>query len=168
MATHSSILACKIPWTEDPGRLQSMGSSHFTLLHFRQEYWSAQPFPPLGSLPNSGIEPRSHALQTGSLLSESPGKPLYMLQIFVSRNIRKGNGGGLVTKSCSTFATSQTSQPGSCVHGIFQASILEWVAISFSKRIFLSQELNLGPLHWRQILYQLSYEGSSRRGNIST
>ena len=26
MATHTSILAWKIPWTEDPGRLQSMGS----------------------------------------------------------------------------------------------------------------------------------------------
>ena len=26
MATHSSILAWKIPWMEDPGRLQSMGS----------------------------------------------------------------------------------------------------------------------------------------------
>ena len=26
MATHSSTLACKIPWTEEPGRLQSMGS----------------------------------------------------------------------------------------------------------------------------------------------
>ena len=26
MATHSSILAWKILWTEDPGRLQSMGS----------------------------------------------------------------------------------------------------------------------------------------------
>ena len=26
MATHSSILAWKIPWTEDPGRLWSMGS----------------------------------------------------------------------------------------------------------------------------------------------
>ena len=25
MATHSSNLAGKIPWTEDPGRLQSMG-----------------------------------------------------------------------------------------------------------------------------------------------
>ena len=25
MATHSSILAWKIPWTEDPGSLQSMG-----------------------------------------------------------------------------------------------------------------------------------------------
>ena len=26
MATYSSILACRIPWTEKPGRLQSMGS----------------------------------------------------------------------------------------------------------------------------------------------
>ena len=26
MATHSSIVACKIPWTEEPGGLQSMGS----------------------------------------------------------------------------------------------------------------------------------------------
>ena len=26
MATHSSILAWEIPWTEDPGKLQSMGS----------------------------------------------------------------------------------------------------------------------------------------------
>ena len=26
MATHSSILAWRILWTEDPGRLQSMGS----------------------------------------------------------------------------------------------------------------------------------------------
>ena len=26
MATHSSILAWRIPWTEDPGGLQSMGS----------------------------------------------------------------------------------------------------------------------------------------------
>ena len=26
MAIHSNILAWKIPWTEEPGRLQSMGS----------------------------------------------------------------------------------------------------------------------------------------------
>ena len=26
MATHSSILAWKIPWMEEPGKLQSMGS----------------------------------------------------------------------------------------------------------------------------------------------
>ena len=26
MTTHSSVLAWRIPWTEEPGRLQSMGS----------------------------------------------------------------------------------------------------------------------------------------------
>ena len=26
MTTHSSIIAWRIPWTEEPGRLQSMGS----------------------------------------------------------------------------------------------------------------------------------------------
>ena len=30
MATHSSILAWKIPWTEEAGRLQSMGSQRLT------------------------------------------------------------------------------------------------------------------------------------------
>ena len=37
----------------------------------RQEYWSLQ-----GNLPCPGIEPRSPGLQTDSLLSETPGKPL--------------------------------------------------------------------------------------------
>ena len=30
MATHSSILAWRIPWTEEPGRQQSMGSQRVT------------------------------------------------------------------------------------------------------------------------------------------
>ena len=29
MATHSNILAWRIPWTEEPGGLQSMGSHQF-------------------------------------------------------------------------------------------------------------------------------------------
>ena len=48
MAPHSSTLACKIPWTEEPGRLQSVGSlrvghdwatslSLFTLMHWRRK-----------------------------------------------------------------------------------------------------------------------------------
>ena len=42
-------------------------------------------------------------------------------------------GGGLVTKSCPTPCNSMDcSLPGSFVHGIFQARILEWVAIFFS------------------------------------
>ena len=32
MATRSSVLACRIPWTEEPGRLQSMGSPSQTEL----------------------------------------------------------------------------------------------------------------------------------------
>ena len=37
MVNHSSILAWKIPWTEEPGRLQSMGSRRVGMterLHF--------------------------------------------------------------------------------------------------------------------------------------
>ena len=33
MATHSNILAWKILWTEEPGRLQSMGSDTTEQLH---------------------------------------------------------------------------------------------------------------------------------------
>ena len=46
MATHSSTLASKIPWTEEPGRLQSMGSQRVgqdwaTSLHFTNwRIWS--------------------------------------------------------------------------------------------------------------------------------
>ena len=39
---------------------------------FRQECWSGLPCPPLGHLPNPGIEPRSPTLQGDSLLSEPP------------------------------------------------------------------------------------------------
>ena len=39
------------------------------------EYWSGQPFPSPGDLPNPGIEPRFPALQTDSLPAEPQGKP---------------------------------------------------------------------------------------------
>ena len=53
MAPHSSTLAWGIPWTEEPGRLQSMGSlrvghdwatslSLFTFMHWRRKW---QPTP---------------------------------------------------------------------------------------------------------------------------
>ena len=41
----------------------------------RQEHWSGLPFSPPGDLSNSGTEPRSPALQVGSLPSEPQGKP---------------------------------------------------------------------------------------------
>ena len=46
----------------------------------RQEHWSGSPRPPPGDLPNSGIEPRSPALQADSLPIEPPGKSVYMYE----------------------------------------------------------------------------------------
>ena len=42
MATHSSILAWRIPWTEEPGGLQSMGSQrirHDSAQHTQSQLW---------------------------------------------------------------------------------------------------------------------------------
>ena len=39
----------------------------------RPEYWSGKSFPSPADLPNSGIEPRSPALQAGSLPTELSG-----------------------------------------------------------------------------------------------
>ena len=57
MATHSCILAWEIPWTEGPGRLQSMGSlgvrhdwatslSLFTFMHWRRKWQPTPVFSP--------------------------------------------------------------------------------------------------------------------------
>ena len=51
------------------------------------------------------------------------------------------------------------SSPGSSVHGILQARILEWAAISFSKETIKLLEENIGrifdDLNQRKILYDL-------------
>ena len=94
METHSSILAWRIPWTEEPGGLRSIGSQRvrhdwatntfafwtvaqhaplsmeFSRQECWSEYWSGLLFPSPGDLPDPGIESRSPALQ------EPPGKPL--------------------------------------------------------------------------------------------
>ena len=64
MATHSSTLAWKIPWMEEPGRLQSMGSlrvghdsatslSLFTFMHWRRK-WQPTPVFLLGESQGRG------------------------------------------------------------------------------------------------------------------
>ena len=60
MATHSITLAWKIPWTEEPGRLQSMGSrrvghdqvtslSLLTFMHWRRKWQPTPAFLPVES-----------------------------------------------------------------------------------------------------------------------
>ena len=61
-----------------------------------------------------------------------------------------------VTQSWLTFCDSTDYT----VHGILQARILEWVAFPFSRGIFPIQGSNLGLLHCRWVLYQLSHKGS--------
>ena len=71
-----------------------------------------------------------HALLQGLFptqgLNESPMSPALAGGFFTT--------GGLVAKSCLTLCDPvNCSLPDSSVHGIFQARILEWVAISFSR-----------------------------------
>ena len=49
-----------------------------------------------------------------------------------------------VAQSCLTLSDPMgCSPPGSSVHGIFQARVLEWVAIAFSIYILLSRNYSL-------------------------
>ena len=60
----------------------------------------------------------------------------------------------LVTQSCLTFCDPMDcSSPGSCVHGISQARILEWVAISFSRGSSQPRDQTCVFYTGRQILY---------------
>ena len=75
-----------------------------------------------------------------------PGKPIYP-SVYVC----------LVTL-CDSM---DSSPPGSSVHGILQARILEWVCHAFLQGIFPTQRLNSGLPHCRRILYHLSHQGSA-------
>ena len=57
MATHSSILACKIPWTEEPGGLSTWDRKESGMT-----YWSCLPFPSSMDIPNPRITPVSPVL----------------------------------------------------------------------------------------------------------
>ena len=67
LLSHVQLFAT--PWAVACQAPLSMGFS-------REEYWSRLPCLPPGDLPNPGIKPRSPALQSNSLLSEPPGKPM--------------------------------------------------------------------------------------------
>ena len=73
----SRVRLFAIPWTV---AYQAPPSVEFS----RQEYWSGLPFPSLGDLPYPGMEPRSPTLQTDTLPSEPPGKPVLWASAFPS------------------------------------------------------------------------------------
>ena len=68
----------------------------------RQEYWSGLPYPPLGDIPDSGIEPMSLCLlhwQTGSLPLVPSGKP--------GVSIVCGNRNGKIQSTHASFLTDK-------------------------------------------------------------
>ena len=69
MKSLSRVRLFVTPWIVAYQAPLSMGFS-------RQEHWRGLPFPSPRDLPDPGIEPGSPALQTDTLPSEPPGKPL--------------------------------------------------------------------------------------------
>ena len=113
-------------------------------------------------LPNPGIEPRSPTLWADALPSEPPGKlkqhkgacnkcPVCVcVCVCTPMHVHARS----VAQSCLTLCNPMDCSP---IHGIFQARILEWVAITFSRRIFLTQGLNPAL---QAVFLPLSHQGS--------
>ena len=81
---------------------------------------------------------------------------LLMLGVRVQSLVRELGSHGplvLVTQLCLTLCSpTDYSSPGSSVHEILQARILEWVAISFSKGSSLPRDwthISLGLMYWQ-------------------
>ena len=81
-------LSCLVTWSEVKWKslsLVQLFATPWTIqsLEFsRQEYWSGRSFPSPGNVSNSGIEPRSPALQADSLPTEISGKPQFLKSSF--------------------------------------------------------------------------------------
>ena len=73
----------------------------------------------------------------------------------------------LVGKSCPTYCNPMNcSLPGSSVHGTFQAEILEWVVISFSRGSPWPRDwtcISCGSCIGRWTLYPLNHQGSPQK-----
>ena len=117
------------------------GSSVHGILQARIQEWVAVPFSRASSQLRN--KPRSPSLQADSLRSEAPGKPHQKQErrvICYLGHLKKvtpmvESCSCSVAKLCLTLCDPMDcSPPGSPVHGILQARILEWGAISFSRR----------------------------------
>ena len=89
--------------------------------------------------------------KTSRWLSQSSTQPvsLYLFILYLNIYVH-----AKLLQSCPTLCDCMDcSPPGSSVHGISQAGILEWVAISSSKVIWPTQWLDLSLLLGSQILY---------------
>ena len=88
---------------------------------------------------------RPHGLQPTRLLCpwDSPGKNTGVGCHFLLQCM-KVESESEVTQSCLTLSDPKDcSLPGSSIHGIFRATVLEWGAIAFSDSILKSRDITL-------------------------
>ena len=114
-----------------------------------------EPWPKLN--PNLSSSPTLYAIPISSPCTHlCTYTPIYTHSLIISHCCCS-----LVTKSCPTRCNPMNcNPPDSFVHGIFQARILQWVAISFSRRSsWLRNQIHVSWIG-RQILYWLSHMGS--------
>ena len=118
------------PWTVAYQIPLSMGFS-------RQKYWSGLPFPSAGDPPDPEIEPESHALAGRFFTIAAPED-----QHKASKPSEKSSQRtlSLETEDLTLCVCMDCSPPGSSIRGILQARILEWVAISFSRKSSLLRD----------------------------
>ena len=99
--------------------------------------------------------------QIGHQISFRTSPALASLPVkWVARLVSDGILRSEVAQSSATLCDPMgCSLPGFSIHGIFQARILEWVAISFSRGSSQPRNRTLCFLHCRQTLYPLSHQG---------
>ena len=163
MAIHSSTIAWKIPWTEEPGRLQSMGWQRVrhdwatslydgkgVFFRGREECIGYQLIIFLeGAEGNMGWDQITESYDYHARRSEFfsvmiEGSLMYLHKAVPDFSKRISNSCAKAKKDDAKVKKGAQSCPalcdpmdcsltGSSVHGVFQAIILEWVAISFSR-----------------------------------
>ena len=79
--------------------------------------------------------PCAHWLRAAGIISSwTSSLPCVLAVLLLSMNYLQGESQSEVTQSCPTLCNPMDwSLPGSSAHGIFQAIVLEWIAISFSR-----------------------------------
>ena len=154
MAPHSSILAWEIPWTEEPGKLQSMGS-----LRVRHDWTTS--LSRIGEGNGSPLQcsclenPRDGGAWWAAVYGVAQSRTrLKQLSSSSSSNAKEEN--KVKVKSCSVLSDSLRLY--SPWNSLGQNTGVD--SLSLLQGIFPTQGLNPGLLHCRQILYQLGYEGN--------
>ena len=152
---------------------QAPQASYLTILHLPEgSSHQFQPRPSRFSILITPLEERIQETDLGNMKTATssvrPGAPVEGSNLVPEKchfHSREGKKESEVAQSCPTLCDPMDcSPPGSSIHGILQARILEWVAISFSRgSCCRHRRLNLcllWLLYFRSILYHLSHLGS--------